>query len=329
MPAAANNVFLVLAVLVFVAVLLLIEGLVGLWRTHRGATARRLQARLRALAGARDDMVETQYFKQRVLSELPALQRWLLKSRQVAALDASLLQAGMAWTVDRVLLACLVLGIAGWVGAIAFAHQRLLTGAIVAVALAVAPVVMVHVKRGKRLGRIGRQLPDALDLIARALKAGHAFSAALKMASEELAQPIAGEFRLVHDEINFGVAMQDALVHLSERVPLTDVRYFVVAVLIQRESGGNLTELLANLGRLIRERAKLLARVKVLSSEGRMSAWILGLLPFLLGGALYLANPKFMGPMFTDPLGIAMTQWLLLMMGCGMLVLRKLIRIRV
>ena len=134
---------------------------------------------------------------------------------------------------------------------------------------------------------------------------------------------------MVHDEVNFGVSMQEALANLSERVPLTDIRYFVVAVLIQRESGGNLTEILANLSRLIRERAKLMARVRVLSAEGRMSAWILSLLPFILGGGLYLANPKFMGTMFTDPLGVAMTQGLLFMMVCGILLLRRIIRLRV
>ena len=135
------------------------------------------------------------------------------------------------------------------------------------------------------MAKIERQLPDALDLMTRALRAGHAFSSALKMAGEEMAEPIAGEFRTVHDEVNFGVSLEQALTHLSERVPLTDLRYFVVAVLIQRDSGGNLTEILGNLSQLIRERLKLLAKVKVLSSEGRMSAWILGLMPFFLAGA--------------------------------------------
>ena len=149
------------------------------------------------------------------------------------------------------------------------------------------------------------------------------------MAAEELAEPIAGEFRTVHDEVNFGVSLEQALTNLSERVPLTDLRYFVVAVLIQRDSGGNLTEILGNLSQLIRERAKLLAKVKILSSEGRLSAWILALLPFALGGAMYLANPKFMGPMFTDPLGISMLKYLLTMMLIGILVLRRIVRIRV
>ena len=184
-------------------------------------------------------------------------------------------------------------------------------------------------KRAQRLASIERQLPDTLDLLTRALRAGHAFTAGLKMAGEELSDPIAAEFRTVHDEINFGVSLEQALTNLSERVPLTDMRYFVVAVLIQRDSGGNLTEILGNLSRLIRERAKLLAKVKVLSSEGRMSAWILALLPFALGGAMYLANPKFMGPMFTDPMGITMLKYLLTMMLIGVLVLRRIVRIRV
>ena len=141
------------------------------------------------------------------------------------------------------------------------------------------------------------------------------FPPALKMAGEEMAEPIAAEFRTVHDEVNFGVSLQQALTHLSERVPLTDLRYFVVAVLIQRESGGNLTEILGNLSRLIRERLKLMAKVRVLSSEGRMSAWILALMPFALAGVLNLMNPEFMSPLWTDPIGISMIKYLLVMMA--------------
>jgi tight adherence protein B len=144
-----------------------------------------------------------------------------------------------------------------------------------------------------------------------------------------LPEPIAGEFRAVHDEVNFGVSLQDALANFSERVPLTDVRYFVVAVLIQRESGGNLTEILGNLSRLIRERLKLLARVRVLSSEGRLSAWILGIMPFALAGVINLVNPQFMSPLWTDPMGIAIVKYMLLLMALGVIVLRKITHIRV
>jgi tight adherence protein B len=325
---SGNNGFLAFAVLVFVAALLAIEGLFTAWSGRHGAHARKLRARLRQLAGTPEADVQRSLLKQRVLSGSPWLHRALARTPGVAALDRAIAQAGLAWTAARVLFASAAAACGAWLLADALMH-RVLLAAAAAAAGALVPLAIVLRRRGKRLAHIEQQLPDALDLITRALRAGHAFSAALKMAADELADPVAGEFRLVHEEINFGVSMQEALTHLSERIPLTDVRYFVVAVLIQRESGGNLTEILANLSRLIRERAKLLARVRVLSSEGRMSAWILTLLPFALGGALYLANPKFMGTMVTDPLGIAMTQWLLFMMTCGVLILRRIIRLRV
>jgi tight adherence protein B len=149
------------------------------------------------------------------------------------------------------------------------------------------------------------------------------------MVGEEMPEPVAGEFRIVHDEVNFGVAMPQALANLAVRVPLTDLRYFVVAVQVQRESGGNLTELLGNLSRLIRERLKLLARVRVLSSEGRLSAWVLGLMPFALAGLMSVVSPKFISLLWTDPIGVSIVKTMLLLMLLGVLLLRKIVRIRV
>ena len=130
-------------------------------------------------------------------------------------------------------------------------------------------------------------------------------------------------------EINYGTSLQQALNNLGERIPITDLRYFIVAVLIQRESGGNLTEMLSNLSRLIRERLKLHAKIRVLSSEGRMSAWILGLMPFALAALLNFVNPEFMSTLWTDPIGIVILQWLAGLMVIGMLMLRRIVRIRV
>jgi tight adherence protein B len=184
-------------------------------------------------------------------------------------------------------------------------------------------------KRHKRMQQIEQQLPDALDLISRALKAGHAFPSGLQMVSEEAKDPIASEFGIVHDEVNFGVAVPTALTNLANRVPSTDMRYFVIAVLIQRETGGNLTELLGNISSLIRERLKLLGKVRVLSAEGRMSAWILCALPFVLAGVINLIHPKFMAVLWTDPMGLKMIYAALVMMMLGALWMRKIIRIRV
>ncbi len=146
-------------------------------------------------------------------------------------------------------------------------------------------------KRSKRVLQLERQLPDAADLIGRALRAGHSFPAALGMVGEELPNPLGGEFALAFDEINYGVSMNDALLNMVNRVPVDDLRYFVIAVLIQREAGGNLAEILGSISSIIRERLKLLGKVRVLSAEGRLSAWILGCVAVRRHGGAVLAQP--------------------------------------
>lgn len=324
-----QNSYLVMAVLVFVAVLLLLESLYVMWQSHRGPEVKKLNSRLQALSATHDRTAQTQLLKQRMLSELPMLEHLLQGLPRMRGLDRFILQSGLNWTVAKLLLGCAAVGVVAWLAMVMGAHQSTLVGAAAAAVLGTAPFMYVQYMRSKRLEKVERQLPDALDLIARALRAGHAFSSALKMTGEEMADPVASEFRTVHDEVNFGVSLEQALAHLSERVPLTDLRYFVVAVLIQRESGGNLTEILANLSKLIRERLKLLAKVRVLSSEGRMSAWILGLMPFFLAGAMNLVNPGFMSPLWKDPIGIAIVKYMLTLMLIGVVIMRRIIRIRV
>jgi tight adherence protein B len=325
----ANNVVL-LAALVFIAVMLLIEGAFMAWRSRHGAQARHLRSRLEAVTGsrgvstapARPDVV-----RQGSSSVLPWMQRLLARVPH-GRIRRTLLQADVRWTVSALLLGSAVTAGLGWLAASTARLPATLTLLTVLLAGAL-PMGYVLRRRSKRLATIERQLPDALDLITRALRAGHAFSAALKMAGEEMVDPIASEFRQVHEEVNYGNSLQQALTHLCDRVPLTDLRFFVVAVVTQRESGGNLTEILGNISRLIRDRLKLLARVRVLSAEGRMSGWILALLPFGMGALLNFTNPKFMQPMWTDPMGITMIQYLLGMMVCGALLLMRIVRIRV
>lgn len=210
-----------------------------------------------------------------------------------------------------------------------FMYQSMFFSGMTSLLFASFPFLYLLRKRSQRLSKLQQQLPEAIDLMIRALRSGHAFSSGLQMISEEMAEPIANEFRLVHDEVNFGVSLHQALTNLSDRVPLTDLRYFVVAVLIQRESGGNLTEILANLSRLIRDRLKLLAKVRVLSSEGRLSAWVLGVMPFALAAVMNIANPKFMSLLWTDPIGIAIVKTMLTLMVIGAFILRQIIKIKV
>ena len=324
-----GNAFLIMSILVFLAVLLLLEGAYLFWKSYKGPEAKKIQSRLRTLSASLDNSKQSQLLKQRMLSEVPAIERILLNMSRAHRLDRFILQAGLTWTVSRLVLSCAIIGVIACLVMVLVAHQSLLLSGLVGAGFAATPLLYVSHFRSKRLGKFERQLPDALDLITRALRSGHAFSSALQMVGDEMAEPIAGEFRIVHDEVNFGVALQQSLTNLSERVPLTDLRYFVVSVLIQRESGGNLTEVLSNLSRLIRERLKLLSKVKILSSEGRLSAWILGLMPFALAGAMYLVNPGFMAPLWNDPIGVSIIKYMLILMIFGILILRKIIRIRV
>lgn len=329
LQALVGNYVLVTLTLVFVAVVLLLESLYLLWKSYRGAEAQKLRQRLRALSASAGRAGRAQLLKQQMLSEVPLLERLLPALPRVDRLQRVIHQAALEWTVSRLLLSCVAAGGFGCLATTSFARQPLPVGVAAGLLLATLPLLYVLHKRSRRLARLERQLPDALDLMVRALRSGHAFSSSLQMVGEEMPEPIAGECRLVHDEVNFGVSLQQALLHLGERVPLTDLRYFIVAVLIQRESGGNLTEILANLSRLIRERLKLMAKVKVLSSEGRLSAWILALMPFGLGAVMNLANPEFMSPLWKDPIGIAIMKYTLALMAFGILILRKIIKIRV
>jgi tight adherence protein B len=202
----------------------------------------------------------------------------------------------------------------------------MMVGAAVA---AVLPVLHIMHLRAKRIQQMESQLPDAVDMIARALRAGHSFSGALGMVGQEMKAPIAPEFRTTFEEINYGIALDEAMTNLAIRVPVGDLRYFVIAVLIQRESGGNLAEILDTIGNMVRERLKLFAKIRVLSAEGRMSAWVLGLLPFATGGMILVVNPDFMKVLWEDPIGLKMVGAAVGMMMLGVLWMRKIIRIRV
>jgi tight adherence protein B len=319
--------FIVL-LLVFVSVILLVEGAWLLWRARHGAAAVRLQRRLDLVARKSDVAAQRPLLKSHRLSELSALARALSGIALTSRLNNLIAQAGLHWTVGRLLLASCTAGVAGLAFGMLAAQPIILCLAF-AGGLGALPWIWVTWKRRRRLRRLEQQLPEALDLIGRAVRAGHSLPLGIQLLADEMPDPIAAEFRLVHEQVSFGVSLQQALAGLCERVPLTDYRYFAVAVLIQRQSGGNLTEVLGNLSKLIRERLKLLSRIRILTSEGRMSARTLALLPFILGALLYWVNPEFMRPLWTDSIGIGMLRVLLSMMFLGVVVLSRITKIRV
>ena len=319
--------YYVFGILIFVAVVLAIEGAFSVWNNAHGPEASRIARRMHAMT-RHGDVQRASMIKQRMLSKSPQFQALLQRSAFSDSIDGWLIQSGLQWTVAYLLgmVGVLVLG------GLALASLLGLgwSGALIAMLLAgLLPLWHVRRARGKRLRKFESQLPDALDMMGRALRAGHAFPTALKMVGEEMSEPLAGEFRAAFDEVNFGIAMQDALTSLAARVPVTDLRFFVIAVVIQRETGGNLAELLANISAIMRDRIKLFAQVRVLSAEGKMSAWVLSMLPFAAALMIQLTNAAFLAILYTDPTGQKMIAAALGMMLLGVLVMRRIIDIKV
>ena len=315
--------------LIFLSVLLLVGGAYLAWQSARGPGAGRVARRLRAMNTATDDREKTiSITKDRPLSLNPTLQVLLEAVPGVKALDRLLLQSGKSWNVGKFLGFSLLGFVASSLLLSVFSIPLYMRLGLMFLCTAI-PYFLVARTKAARLEKIEQQLPDALDLMGRSMRAGHAFPTALKLVGEEMSDPLADEFRTVFDEVNFGVSMSDALMNLAARVPSTDLRYFVIAVLIQRETGGNLTELLGSISAIIRDRLKLLGQVRVLSAEGRMSAWVLGLLPFGSAALMNIVNPEFMSVLYTDPAGQKMVGIALSLLVVGIFFIRKVIRIRV
>lgn len=322
-----NTNFLLMLLLLVGAVLMLVWGIYVGWMTHRGPEAERVARRLRDVIGAEARQAEVSIVKQRHYSANADLDRLLRRLPGTAALDRLLMQAGSRQLVGATLTVSVLTGLAGAALA-AWLHLPVLALLAMAGAFGALPILRLSSARQARLRRFEVQLPDALDMMSRAMRAGHAFPTALKLVSDEMGAPLGEEFKAVFDEVNFGVSMGDGLGNLAQRVPSMDLQYFVVAVLIQRESGGNLTELLTSISSIVRERHKLAGQVRTLSAEGRMSAWILCLLPFGAGGMMYMTAPETMGVLVTDPGGRKLLYGALTMMLFGVLAIRKIIRIR-
>jgi tight adherence protein B len=191
------------------------------------------------------------------------------------------------------------------------------------------PFMVLNYKRGRRMRVFEEQFPEALDLIARALKAGHAFATGLKMVADEIHDPVGPEFRKTFDEQNFGLPLKDALQNLTERVPLLDVRFFATAVMIQRETGGNLSEILENLAHVVRERFKILRQVRVCTAHGRMTGYVLLALPAFLCVALAFINPDHMNLLFRERMGHMLLMAAVVMQTIGYLWIRQVVKIEV
>ena len=246
-------------------------------------------------------------------------------------LNLILTESGMDWTMSRLLgftgAAFAVGVILG--GIIPFQAPIALKSAAAGCALACLPLFYVKRVRGKRLDGMEAQLPDALDFLARSMRAGHAFTISLEMVGEEIADPLGQEFRALFNEQNLGASLDRSLANFGKRVPLADVRFFSSAVLLQRQTGGNLGEVLGRLSHIIRERFRLKGQVKATSAHGRLTATILTVLPLATLAGLIITSPGYLTPLVTEPLGRKLIIGGVVCQILGNLVIRRIIRIRV
>lgn len=263
-----------------------------------------------------------------VLSDIPWLNNLLHSFNIFPTMRKILSQADVEWKLSAILLfSCLL-----WIAAGMLAYLRtnaLLISLILGALVATAPWLYVLRKRGKRFAAFEERLPEALDLMVSAIRAGHGFASAINLAARENAEPIAGEFRQCFDEQNFGLDLRVAMNNLADRMPLPDVKLLVAAVLIQKESGGNLAEILEKAAYIIRERFRLKRQIRVHTAQGRLTGWVLAFMPVILGGLLYLLDPERMSVLWSRPIGVKLLWTALIMDIIGALIIRKIIRARI
>jgi tight adherence protein B len=261
------------------------------------------------------------------LSTIGAFDALLRRSEsQIRPLQQLIDQAGVKVTVGIILGAAGVLGFVAFYAVLALSGWILLALPVGALATTL-PIAVLRFLRTRRIAKFEEQLPEALDLISRALRAGHAFTTGLEMIANEMPAPIGQEFRLLFDQQNYGMTMPDALKAFAERVPVLDARFFVTAVLIQRESGGNLAEVLDNLSSVIRDRFRVKRQMRVASAHGRITGVVLVCLPPVLGIVLMSTNREHRELMFGETLGLQMMAGAAILQGIGTLIIRKIINV--
>ena len=261
------------------------------------------------------------------LSAVKPLEALLGRSSGIAtSLQELLTRADVKLSVGGLLLASACLFFASWI-VIAWATRLTFLGLGVGALLAFVPFMVVRFKAASRMNKFEEQFPEAIDLIARSLRAGHAFTAGLALVAEEAPQPVAGEFRLLYDQQNYGMPLGEALRNLANRLPLLDARFFVTAVMTQRESGGNLAEILGNLSHVIRERFKVKRQVRVLSAHGRITGWVLSALPPALAVGMMIIVPTHIVTLIEDPMGPVLIIVALVLQVVGMLAIQKIVKI--
>lgn len=292
-----------IAVLTFLVVVVLV---LGVWVFASGeGSQEQVRKRMSAVhkAEKRGDVnIGLKLVRDEMMSSVPWLHRLMLQWSWSSKLQDWVMQSGMTVKPAKLLLISGVLGFGSYLASSYFL-RHVYASLPIGVAALIIPFAVVAFKRRRRMRKFEEHFPEALDLLGRAVRAGHAFTTGLEMIAKECPEPLAGEFRTTFEEQNFGLPLRDALLNLTERVPIIDVRFFVTALLIQKETGGNLAEILDGLARVIRDRFRIYREVQVRTAQGRLTAGILIALPIFMGLILSVLNPHYIGILFTDPKG--------------------------
>jgi tight adherence protein B len=318
-----------MAILVFLVVALAVFAVVSLL-DQRSARARLIKERLANERKAPELAAEEELalLRDEQLSQIPALDTVLRRSARVIEIQKMLTQGGLSLRAGNFLGYSALAGVVATV--IAYILSKRVEVAWVALVLGfLLPYSYASFRRNKRFEKFEELFPEAIDTLARAVRAGHAFTTALEMITNEVAEPVSGEFRQLYEEQKFGMPVRDALINLTERMPLVDVKFFVTAVMLQRETGGNLAEILDNLSYVIRERFKIQRQVRVYTAQGRLTMALLMGMPPIIVLVMLLLNPSFIRPLFSDPIGHTLLVAGIILQTVGYFVIRKIVRIRV
>jgi len=266
--------------------------------------------------------------KNDVMSTIPWLDRALTKMELAPRIRRFLYQANVKWTVGQLSLLCAACFIVP-AYLVYLRTDAMLFGFLIGLVTGAGPIIFVFQKRKRRLGKFEQGIPEALELIVSALRVGHSLNAAMGLVSRECADPVGGEFRMTFDEMNYGLELKSALDNMVTRVPLQDVKIVATAILIQRESGGNLAEVLEKTAQVIRERFRLKRQVLTHTAQGRLTGWILTLLPIVLGVLLYMVNPDLMSLLWKKPMGVKLLYAAGVMIFIGGMIIRKIVNMDV
>ncbi len=319
---------LLIALLVTVVVALGAFALVSLL-DQRSSRARIIKDRLAAVQKTPEQPVEdVALLRDEQLSQIPALDGFLRRSERVSAIQVMLAQGDTNMRAGNFLALCAIISLVAGLAAFTWSGKGPVAWAAMLIGF-LLPYSYASYRRNKRFEKFEELFPEAIDTLARAVRAGHAFTTAIEMIASEVAEPVCGEFRKLYEEQKFGMPVRDALVNLTERVPLVDVKFFVTAVMLQRETGGNLAEILDNLSYVIRERFKIQRQVRVYTAQGRLTMALLMGMPPVIVTVMLLVEPAFIRPLFSDPIGHTLLVAGITLQTIGYFVIRKIIKIQV